>query len=178
MHDKSIVLFYHISLVNKSVHNDQWSRYNLVWEKGVSITLTLCWVSTDSTGYSPLAVSPLSMIQSAPSRTALATSLLSARVGRGFLIMLSNIYTMQLVIYGYKAAIIYIFVKSSKITFLYLSGTNDGFTNSVATGNHHFLSQEYFFRGYLNTHVSTGNHDTITGLKNLIKTVQWETTQK
>lgn len=33
------------------------------------------------------------MMQSAPSKTALATSLPSARVGRGFLIILSNIYT-------------------------------------------------------------------------------------
>jgi len=36
-----------------------------------------------SMGYLPLAVSPESMTQSAPSRTALATSEISARVGRG-----------------------------------------------------------------------------------------------
>ena len=38
---------------------------------------------TASSGYLPLAVSPESMTQSAPSRTALATSETSARVGRG-----------------------------------------------------------------------------------------------
>ena len=36
-----------------------------------------------SRGYLPLAVSPDNMTQSAPSRTALATSETSARVGRG-----------------------------------------------------------------------------------------------
>lgn len=46
---------------------------------------------TASTGKDPAAVSPLSMTQSVPSSTALATSVASARVGRGFLIMLSNI---------------------------------------------------------------------------------------
>ena len=39
-----------------------------------------------------MADSPESMTQSAPSNTALATSVHSARVGRGFLIMLSNIW--------------------------------------------------------------------------------------
>lgn len=38
---------------------------------------------TDWIGYVPLAVSPDNMTQSAPSRTALATSETSARVGRG-----------------------------------------------------------------------------------------------
>ena len=46
-------------------------------------------------GNCPLAVSPLSMTQSAPSRMALATSDDSARVGRGFLIMLSSICVAQ-----------------------------------------------------------------------------------
>ena len=39
--------------------------------------------SPDWMGYDPFAVSPDNMTQSAPSRTALATSLTSARVGRG-----------------------------------------------------------------------------------------------
>lgn len=46
---------------------------------------------TASTGKEPAAVSPLSMTQSVPSSTALATSVASARVGRGFLIILSSI---------------------------------------------------------------------------------------
>lgn len=49
-------------------------------------------MSTASRGYSPPAVSPDSMTQSVPSRTAFATSVHSARVGRGFEIMLSSIW--------------------------------------------------------------------------------------
>ncbi len=48
-------------------------------------------VSTTTTGYLPTLVSPESMTASAPSRTALATSLVSARVGTGFSIMDSSI---------------------------------------------------------------------------------------
>ena len=48
-------------------------------------------VTTASRGYLPLAVSPDSMTALVPSRTALATSFVSARVGLGFLIMESNI---------------------------------------------------------------------------------------
>lgn len=47
---------------------------------------------TASTGKEPAAVSPLSMTQSVPSSTAFATSVASARVGLGFLIILSNIW--------------------------------------------------------------------------------------
>ncbi len=44
----------------------------------------ICFIiSTASTGYLPVAVSPESMTASVPSRMALATSLASARVGRG-----------------------------------------------------------------------------------------------
>ena len=45
--------------------------------------------------HTPFAVSPDSMTQSVPSRTALATSEVSARVGRGLLIMLSSIWGKQ-----------------------------------------------------------------------------------
>mmetsp|Transcript_12972 Transcript_12972/g.45038 ORF Transcript_12972/g.45038 Transcript_12972/m.45038 type:complete len:388 (-) Transcript_12972:477-1640(-) len=48
-------------------------------------------VCTASSGYAPAAVSPLSMTQSVPSSTALATSVASARVGLGAAIMLSSI---------------------------------------------------------------------------------------
>mmetsp|Transcript_52189 Transcript_52189/g.161988 ORF Transcript_52189/g.161988 Transcript_52189/m.161988 type:complete len:242 (+) Transcript_52189:537-1262(+) len=48
-------------------------------------------MSAASTGKSPMAVSPESMTQSVPSRTAFATSLASARVGRGDLFMDSSI---------------------------------------------------------------------------------------
>jgi hypothetical protein len=46
---------------------------------------------TDSMGYDPFAVSPESMTQSAPSKTALPTSETSARVGRGLYVIDSNI---------------------------------------------------------------------------------------
>ena len=48
-------------------------------------------VSTVSTGNLPTALSPESITASVPSRIALATSEASARVGRGFSIMLSSI---------------------------------------------------------------------------------------
>src|SRR5689334_16407781 len=47
---------------------------------------------TASIGYSPAAVSALSMTASVPSSTALATSLASARVGRGTWIILCSIW--------------------------------------------------------------------------------------
>ena len=48
-------------------------------------------VFTAISGKDPLAVSPLSMTASVPSRTALATSVISALVGRALVTMLSNI---------------------------------------------------------------------------------------
>ena len=57
--------------------------------------LTLCIVLTARRGNFPLDVSPDNMIQSTPSKTALATSLLSARVGLGFCIILSNICEVE-----------------------------------------------------------------------------------
>merc|ERR1711935_1273332 len=56
----------------------------------------LAMIETASVGYSPLAVSPDNMTQSAPSRTALATSDPSARVGRGFLTIDSSICVAQM----------------------------------------------------------------------------------
>ena len=49
-------------------------------------------VRTVSMGYSPTLVSPESITASAPSRTALATSEASARVGAGLLIIDSSIW--------------------------------------------------------------------------------------
>ena len=49
-------------------------------------------VSTTRTGYLPAAVSPESIRASAPSKTALATSVASARVGRGCSIIDSSIW--------------------------------------------------------------------------------------
>ena len=49
-------------------------------------------ICKDSTGYLPDAVSPDSITALVPSKIALATSLTSARVGRGFLIIESSIW--------------------------------------------------------------------------------------
>mmetsp|Transcript_142 Transcript_142/g.539 ORF Transcript_142/g.539 Transcript_142/m.539 type:complete len:313 (+) Transcript_142:560-1498(+) len=59
-------------------------------------TQILAMYSTTSFGYDPLAVSPDSMTQSAPSSTALATSLTSARVGRGLYVIDSSICVAQM----------------------------------------------------------------------------------
>lgn len=56
------------------------------------------------------------------------------------------------------------------LLFLHLCSTNYRLANPVAASNHHLLSQEDLLCGDLDTHVSTGNHDTITGLQNLFKT--------
>ena len=75
--------------------------------------LTLCMVLTARRGNFPLDVSPDNMIQSTPSKTALATSLLSARVGLGFCIILSNICDvenksrMRISIQEYLVALVY-----------------------------------------------------------------------
>merc|ERR1719247_359743 len=52
---------------------------------------------TASFGYEPLAVSPESITQSAPSSTALATSDASARVGRGLEVIDSSICVAQMI---------------------------------------------------------------------------------
>jgi len=62
------------------------------WSAFASVSATIrAIISTASSGYLPLAVSPDSMTASVPSNTALATSLASARVGRGFSVIDSSI---------------------------------------------------------------------------------------
>ena len=56
-----------------------------------AVSAILAIVPTAFTGYFPAAVSPESMMALVPSYTALATSEISARVGRGFFIMDSSI---------------------------------------------------------------------------------------
>lgn len=71
---------------------DVRSENNCFCQTAVSASLQMvAMVRTHPNGYAPLAVSPDSMTQSAPSRMALATSDDSARVARGFLIMDSSI---------------------------------------------------------------------------------------
>ena len=65
---------------------------------------TIC--STVSSGYLPTAVSALSMTASVPSSTALATSLTSARVGTGLVIMLSIIWVAVIATLSISRAIL------------------------------------------------------------------------
>ena len=65
--------------------------------------MIFCIVSITISGNSPTDVSPLSITASAPSKTELATSFTSARVGRGVVIMLSNICVA--IITGFEAAL-------------------------------------------------------------------------
>mmetsp|Transcript_46230 Transcript_46230/g.104173 ORF Transcript_46230/g.104173 Transcript_46230/m.104173 type:complete len:315 (+) Transcript_46230:431-1375(+) len=68
-----------------------------LWKSAASASRqTLAIVETASFGYLPLAVSPDSITQSAPSSTAFATSLASARVGRGLLVIDSSIWVAQI----------------------------------------------------------------------------------
>lgn len=50
-----------------------------------------------------------------------------------------------------------------------LCGTSDWLASSIAASNHHLLGEEDLLRGDLDTQVTTGNHDAITGLHYLIK---------
>ena len=74
------------------------SSKNLSFHMQASASLAiLAMVWTQTEGNSPLAVSPDSMTQSDPSRTALATSLASALVGLGFFTIDSNIWVAQII---------------------------------------------------------------------------------
>jgi len=53
-----------------------------------------------------------------------------------------------------------------------LSGSLDGFGSNVALLNHPLLSDEDLLWWDLHTEVTTGNHDTINNLKDLIKVVE------
>mmetsp|Transcript_60566 Transcript_60566/g.118741 ORF Transcript_60566/g.118741 Transcript_60566/m.118741 type:complete len:590 (-) Transcript_60566:46-1815(-) len=68
------------------------SRLAMVGIHSSVFAMILFIMATDSTGNLPLADSPESITASAPSSTALVTSLTSARVGRGFFCMDSSIW--------------------------------------------------------------------------------------
>ena len=123
-----------------------------------SDSLTSCINWMHWTGYLPLAVSPDNMIQSALSNTALATSLTSARVGRGFFVILSNIYKAD----G---------IESSLIDRLasHLCGTDRWFSNLITLGNHHFLGDEDLLWRNLDTHITPSHHDSISFFENGVK---------
>lgn len=60
-------------------------------------------------------------------------------------------------------------VRSQRWCFQYLSGTDDGFASPVAAPNHHLLGKEDFFSWDLDSQVTTGHHNAIAGLHDLIK---------
>ena len=67
-------------------------RIRLKYETSCSVRSAMAaMVRTASTGYFPAAVSPESITALVPSYTALATSVISARVGRGLFCILSSI---------------------------------------------------------------------------------------
>ena len=100
------------------------------------------------------------MTQSVPSSTALATSLVSALVGRGFSIILSNIWLRQS---DYSTECVW-WLRSS-----HLGCHNYRFSCFVTSTHHHLLCKEYFLRRNLYAEVATSNHNAVTSLKNLIK---------
>ena len=88
-------------------------------------------ISTASRGYLPTAVSPDSITASVPSKMALATSLASARVGRGFSIIDSSICVA--VITGRRKS------SARRIMRFWISGTFSGahLHAQIATRHHH-----------------------------------------
>lgn len=65
----------------------------------------------------------------------------------------------------------YLHLKAEGVSLLLsdLSGTGDWLASSVAATNHHFLGKEDLFCRDLNAQVTPGNHDTIAGLHDLVK---------
>lgn len=55
-----------------------------------------------------------------------------------------------------------------------LCGTDNGLADSVAPSGHHLLGQENLLCWDFNAQVSTGNHDAVTSLQNLIKSSKRE----
>ena len=53
----------------------------------------------------------------------------------------------------------------------HLSGANDGLALDVTLGDHHLLSDEHLGSGDLDTQVTTGDHDTVGLVKDLVKVV-------
>ena len=46
---------------------------------------------------------------------------------------------------------------------------DDRLASVVALLYHHFLRQEYLFRGYLHAQIASGHHDAVRGRKNVIE---------
>jgi len=57
----------------------------------------------------------------------------------------------------------------------YLSGTDNRLSSFIAPSNHHLLCEKHLLRWDFNTQITSGNHDAIRSLKNLIKPEQIST---
>lgn len=53
----------------------------------------------------------------------------------------------------------------------HLSGADDGLALDVALGDHHLLGNEHLGGGDLDTKITTSDHDTVSGLQDLVKVV-------
>ncbi len=90
--------------------------------------------------------------------TALATSLTSARVGRGlyYIKIISDI--------PYSTC-----SRAYRHGLEHLGGNNDGLASLVALGDHHLLRKEDLAGGDFDTKVTTGDHDTVSLGKDLVE---------
>ena len=117
------------------------------------------------------------MTQSAPSRTAFATSLTSARVGLGLYWKYlqdrrrdsNSLHSRSWTGRG-SVSVPERPVEQENATYLkHLSGDDNGLANDIALGNHHFLSEEDLTSRNFNTKVATSDHDTVGHCQNLVK---------
>jgi hypothetical protein len=54
----------------------------------------------------------------------------------------------------------------------HLRSSDDGLARDVTLGDHHLLGDGNLFEGNLDTEITTGNHNSVTLLKNLIEVLQ------
>ena len=123
------------------------SRRRRVWPRSPMLhsasTTMRAMMETDSRGYWPLAVSAESMTASVPSKMALATSLASARVGRGFSIIDSSICVA--VMTGLRQA--------------------GGAANDV------LLNDRNFFGRHFDAEIAARDHDAVGGFENFFQMI-------
>jgi len=124
-------------------------------------------VETAVSGKSPFAVSPESITQSVPSYTALATSVISALVGRGLLIIDSSIWGSE----G-KDRVTSTADSTSSMTRSYLCCADDRLSGDVAFCDHHLLRHGDLLRGDLHAEVPASHHDAVSHRQDLVEVVK------
>ena len=98
---------------------------------------------TDSRGYLPLAVSAESMTASVPSKMALATSVASARVGRGFSIIDSSICVAVMT----------------------------GLPPRGGAADDVLLDDGNFFGGHFDAEIAAGDHDAVGDFEDVVEVI-------